>query len=46
MTEVKVTVGFRRKPGYNIIDEAIIELFLNNLFDKIRRIVIYKFILL
>ena len=42
MTEVKVTVGFGWKPGYNIINSAIIEFFLNNLFDKIRRIVIYK----
>ena len=46
MTEVKVTVGFGWKPGYNIINRAIIEFFLNNLFDKIRWTVIYKFILL
>ena len=46
MTEVKVTVGFGWKPGYNIINHAIIEFFLNNLFDKIGRFVVYKFILL
>ena len=46
MTEVKVTVWFGWKPGYNIINNAIIEFFLNNLFDKIGRIVIYKFTLL
>ena len=46
MTEVKVTVGFGWKPGYNIVNSAIIEFFLNNLFDKIRWSVIYKFILL
>ena len=46
MTEVKVTVGFGWKPGYNTINNAIFEFFLNKLFDEIGWVVIYKFILL